>query len=167
MLIRPAACRLRVDAFPTREREATNGINVSYTNTIADERIDAAAMDYFDSCKGFLGCSFHYVVMLDGTVEIGRDPKTLSSRGRNVIRRRDTLFVGVVGGLNSDTGKRQDTVTDAQRTAIAELEQAIADTLDKPLAVIDFTVGWVNRAEADNIEDAMEMELEERLDRTE
>lgn len=167
LTVRPAACRLRVDAFPTRERTETTALNIGYTNTVADERIDAAAMDYFDACKSYLGCTFHFVVLLDGTVEIGRNPKTLTSRGRSATRRHDTIFIGVVGGLNFDAGTREDTMTDAQREAVAELEQAIADNLNKPLDVIDFTVDWTGRADVDAVEDAKEIALEEQLDRTE
>lgn len=165
--IRPAACRLRIDAFPTVERTETAALNIAYTNTIADDRIDAAAMDYLDACKSYLGCTFHFVILLDGMVEIGRNPKTLSSRGRSAARRYDTIFIGVVGGLNCETGTREDTMTDAQRDAVAALEQAIADTLNKPLDVIDFTVGWTGRADADATEEAEEIALEEQLDRTE
>lgn len=166
LTIRPAACRLRVDMFPTRERPETTALNISYTNTIADYRIDAAAMDYFDARRSYLGCTFHYVIMLDGSIEIGRDPKTLSSRGRCAARRHDTVFIGVVGGLNDEDGRRKDTITDAQREAVAKLEQAIADTLDTSLDVIDFTIGWTSRAEADGIEDAKEEAYEAELDRT-
>ena len=169
LTIRPAACRLRVDAFPTRERLSTTGLTISYTNTIPDDRIDAHAMDYFDACKAYLGCTFHYVIGLDGVVEIGRNPKTLSSRGRSATRRQDTIFIGVVGGLNFEDGKRIDSITDAQREAVAELEQAIADALNTPLDVIDFTIEWTRReeAEADNAAEEKERELEEHLDRTE
>jgi hypothetical protein len=167
LTIRHAACRLRVDAFPTRERTETTALNISYTGTIADDRIDAATLDYLDACKAYLGCTFHFVVLIDGTVEIGRNPKTLSSRGRSAARRHDTVFIGVVGGLNFEDGKREDTMTDAQREAVAELEQAIADSLNTPLDVIDFTVGHTGRAEADQIEDAEEIAIEEQLNRAE
>ena len=167
LTIRPAACRLRVDTFPTRERLSTTGLNISYTNTIADDRIDAHAMDYFDACKAYLGCTFHYVIRLDGVVEIGRNPRTLSSRGRSATRKQDTIFIGVVGGLNFEDGKRIDSITDAQREAVAELEQAIADTLNTPLDVIDFIVGWTGRAEADAVEEDKEEAFEAELDREE
>lgn len=165
--VRPAACRLRTAMFPTLERPRTDALNVSYTNTIVDDRIDAAAMDYIDACKGFFGCSFHYVILTDGTVEIGRNPRTLTSRGRSATRRHDTLFIGVVGGLSFDDGKRADTMTSAQRVALAELEQAIANTLNKPLDVIDFTVGWLGQAAEAAVDDANERALEEQLDRAE
>jgi hypothetical protein len=167
LTIRPAACRLRVDTFPTRERLSTTGLNISYTNTIPYDRIDAHAMDYFDACKAYLGCTFHYVIRLDGVVEIGRNPKTLSSRGRSATRRHDTIFIGVVGGLNFEDGKRIDSITDAQREAVAELEQAIADTLNSPLDVNDRTVGWTDRADADAIEAAKAEVFEAELDRVE
>lgn len=167
LTIRPAVCRLRTDAFPTREREATTGVNISYTGTIADNQIDAAACDYIDACKGYLGCTFHYVVLMDGTVEMGRNPKTLSARGRSATRRHDTIFVGVVGGLSFDDGKRQDTITQAQRDSIAELEQAISDTLQKPLDVIDFTVDWLGRAKIEEAAEAQEEAYEAELDRAE
>ncbi|QLL42821.1 hypothetical protein [Sulfitobacter pontiacus] len=119
LTIRPAVCRLRVDTFPTRERLPTTGLNTSYTNTVPDNRIDAHAMGYFDACMGYLGCTFHYVIRLDGVDEIGRNPKTLSSRGRSTTRRHDTIFIGVVGGLNFEDGKRIDNITDTQRKAVA------------------------------------------------
>ncbi|NKX40404.1 hypothetical protein HGG71_02855 [Rhodobacteraceae bacterium R_SAG2] len=124
-------------------------------------------MDYFDARKSYLGCTFHYVILLDGSVEIGRNPKTLSSRGRSARRRRDTVFIGVVGGLNYEDGKRKDTITDAQREAVADLEQAIADTLSIPLNVIDFTVEWTGSANVEADNEIKEIELEDQLDRTE
>lgn len=165
--VRPAACPLRTDLFPTRLRAATDNLNISYTGTIPDDRIDAAATDYFDAGKSYLGITFHYIIMTDGTVEIGRDPRTLSSRGRSVAHRLDTIFIGVVGGLAFDDGKRLDTITEAQRETIAHLEQAIADALGKPLDVIDHTIEWTRRAEVDAVNEAKEAAFEAALDRAE
>ena len=165
--VRPAACLLRSDLFAKGERQDTTSISIAYTHTIADSRLDAAAIDYIDAGKAFFGCSFHYVVMVDGTIEIGRDPKTMSARGRSSIRRQDTLFIGVVGGLHHDTGQRLDTMTEAQREALADLEQAISNTLQKELDVIDHTIEWTGRAKIEDAQDAQEVALEAELDRIE
>lgn len=149
MNLRPAASRLRTDYFPTRKRAETNCINISYTGTIADPRVDAVALDMVDACKGYFGITYHYVILLNGDIEIGRDPQTTSSRGRLAEKRHDTIFIGVVGGLNMEDGRRIVTITDAQRLALSNLEQAIADVLQKPLDVIDHCVDWVKTAEAD------------------
>ena len=167
MIVRPAACLLRTDMFPTLERDTTTSITISYTHTIADSRIDAAAMDAIDARKHFFGCSFHYVIMVDGTIEIGRNPKTLSARGRSSAYRHSTVYVGVVGGLHHDTGKRLDTMTEAQREALADLEQGIANVLQKHLHIMDHTTDWTSHGKLEEAQDAQEVAFEAELDRIE
>lgn len=135
MKVNRASLPLRTELFATRHREFTEGITVSYTDTVPDPRLDAAAIDYLDSIKRYFGISFHYLVLADARIEIGRDPLTISSRGRS--HERDvTIQIGVVGGRDAG-GNRLSTITTAQREAVEELMQGLSDTLQVPLEVDD------------------------------
>ena len=113
-------------------------ISIAYTHTLPDQRIDAIAVDTFAATRGYFGAQFHYVVKIDGVVEIARDPRSRVASHRLALT-GDTIFIGVVGGRNED-GERIASQSDAQRTAVAELTQALADCLQKPLDVDDLTV---------------------------
>lgn len=156
--------------FQTRLREEPpRGIAVAYTNTLADPRIDADAIDMLDASRSFMSITYHYVVRVDGVVEVGRDPKRLTSRTRKPFVNHDELHVGTVGGLN-ENGEREQTTTQEQAEALAELEQALADALGKPLEVHDARVNWCKSPEErdayvdpDQIDEA-EIEQEAALD---
>lgn len=136
MKITRATTLLRTALFATRERTETTDVVISYTDTVPDPRIDAAFMDWFDARKYYLGAAFHYIVKTDGTVEIARNPRTISSR----VNRQDqghSIIIGLVGGRDED-GLRVTTINPAQREAVEELLQGLADTLQVPLGVTDY-----------------------------
>lgn len=141
--IRRAPTRLRTDYFKTRTRDLSEitDVLIKYGPTIPDPRIDANFFDAVLPSKGYFGVPFHYVVKMDSTVEVARDPLTTSTVGHR-IHVPHNLTIGVVGGLDEETGARIDTLTDAQREAIEELLQRLADFLCKPLEVTDLTAGW-------------------------
>lgn len=161
MKINRATHTLKTDAFSTRDRETTRGIVVAYTDTIADPRIDAQFLDEFDSRKAYLGATYHFVVKVDGTVEIGRKPSTISSRIKKVLQ-PDHILIGVVGGRDED-GNRVTTITDAQRNTVELLMQRISDALQVPLEVTDYVENKRLRDEAAQAE-VIEEELEEAMD---
>ena len=138
---RPAAS-LRTALFPTAPRETTSKILVSYTNQVPDVRIDAQAVDMADASRAYFGCIYHYVIGTSGRIEVGRDPRTCSPKTRQKRFHKQALFIGVVGGLSADTGRRISTITDAQNEAVEWLMQALADTLGVELEVIDHTEHW-------------------------
>lgn len=128
---------LRTDTFRTQERGeyATRGVLIRYTNTVNDPRIDAAFMDTLDCAKGFFGITSHYVVRTSGTVEIGRDPKTISSSPPRRYH-HDHIVIGVVGGLELN-GHQRANDTPEQDEAVEELLQALSDALQVPLEITD------------------------------
>jgi hypothetical protein len=128
---------LRVDLFKTREREHTKGIFVGYLNTPPDPRICVEVMDEYDCCHGNFGVRHHFIVKTDGTVQVGRDIRTVAAHSRTQFDRWEQVAIGVVGGRNPDTYTVEDTLTDAQAAAIEELLQYCADTLGVPLEVHD------------------------------
>lgn len=136
MHIVPASKILRTDMFKTMERPETTGVFVAYTRTIADPRIDAAFFDTIHCQRGYFGGLWHYVVRLDGTVEIGRGPRTISSYSSDSFYAETQIYIGIVGGRDFDTGDFKQTVTPEQDAAVEELIQAIANALNVELEVV-------------------------------
>jgi len=147
------------------DREVTKSINIQFTGTAPDHRIDAAFLDHFDCVHGAFGIQWQYVVRMDGTVEIGRDPRTRSSRTRSPFAHTEALHIGVVGGYNQETGERVQTTTAAQARAIEELLQSCADALNTPLEVFDGRERWASEGYRTDLEIAEGQDAE--LDRLE
>ena len=132
-----ASSLLRTELFPVMDRDKTNRVILSYTGHTPDPRIDAHAIDLFDAGLGYLGGSHHYVITTEGRIEVGRDPWTRSPRTRTKRYQREGIFVGVVGGIDVETGHRLASVTEAQNEAVEWLLQALADNLGVELEVVD------------------------------
>lgn len=138
MIIQTPAATLRTDLFKTKRRDSTDRILVRYTRTEADPRIDAEYLDMASSARGYLGIPFHYLILVSGTVEIGRNPNVIAAYGRKIDTQHQ-IVVGVVGGLNSDGGQIA-TMDAGQSEALEELLQGLADAFGVPLEVTDNTV---------------------------
>ena len=130
-----ARSTLRTDLFKMLPREQMTGVSIVYTNTIADTRIDAHALDQVDAAKFFMGITYSYVILMDGTVELARDPLTYNSAGP-LATRHCNILIGVVGGCDED-GNAIPTATPAQREAVEWLIQALANALNRPLEITD------------------------------
>ncbi len=126
--------------------------------------MDAAALDYFDACKGFLSVSYHYVVPTSGRIEIGRSPQTRTSRG-SYFQRQNEIWIGVVGGRDEE-GNRVSTETPEQRDAVEELIQAVADCLQTSLVVTDYVADKTLRDQLATQEEA-DIQREAELDASE
>ncbi len=130
---------IRTDFFTTRERPSTLGCWIRYTGTLNDPRIDAVFIDDLDGKKKYFGCTYHYLIRSDGTIELGRDPKTISSVGKKHVQPHQ-IVIGVVGGLAfGDNGSVDQAATDTpeQEASVEWLLQALADTLNVPLEITD------------------------------
>jgi len=160
MKITRATQTLRVEFFKTLPRSETTGISVLYTDTVADPRIDAAAMDYSDAMRGFFGCAYHYLIKATGEVEIGRDPTTRTSRGYAAYREFNVM-VGVDGGRDAE-GNRVQTVTTEQREAVEWLLQSIANVLQVPLEISGNIAGLYD--DPDDVTDLDDPEDDEQDD---
>ncbi|UWR03261.1 N-acetylmuramoyl-L-alanine amidase [Ruegeria conchae] len=150
--------------FATLPREKTTGLVVRYTHHPPDPRIDAAIIDIEHAKTGRLGIGWHYLVQVDGTVELCRHPLTHGAVGRDNFT-RSHIQIGVVGGRDRETGKFSETLTTAQRDALEALYQKLADTLGVPLE-IDESLEKFTLLQHDQSE-AADVELEDRLDRNE
>ncbi len=92
----------------------------------------AKDIDRWHKQRGFNKIGYHYVVDLDGTIEVGRRETEVGAhcQGRN----SRSIGVCYIGGLAKDGKTVKDTRTDAQKAA---LEQLLTDLVDKyPQATI-------------------------------
>lgn len=83
----------------------------------------AADIDQWHRRRGFRKIGYHYVILLDGTIQSGRP---LSEAGAHCLNHnKDSIGICYIGGLTADGKKPKDTRTirqkEAMRTLIAGL----------------------------------------------
>lgn len=135
--IEPAPSNLRAQMFRTRERDSTDTIFVSYTNTPPDPRIDVRVMDDFDAHAGHFGLTYHYLIKTDGTIQEGRPIMTIAAQPKNLAIKLHCIAIGIVGGRDPETYELEDTITTEQEASLEDLMQHLADTLQVELTVED------------------------------
>ena len=80
--------------------------------------IGVKEIDSWHKARGWSGCGYHFIIKLDGTIEVGRDIEVNGAhcKGYN----RSSIGICYVGGKGDD-GKPEDTRTDAQKKTISAL----------------------------------------------
>ncbi len=68
--------------------------------------------------RGFKDIGYHYVILLDGTIEKGREENIQGAHCQ--FQNIDTLAICYIGGLDKNQ-KAKDTRTDAQKKSLKEL----------------------------------------------
>lgn len=77
---------------------------------------DAADIDSWHKAKGWAGIGYHYVVKLDGTVELGRP---IEKPGAHVEGyNANSIGIVYIGGVAKDGKTPKDTRTPAQKEAL-------------------------------------------------
>ncbi len=107
-------------------------IIVHCSATIGGADFHATDIDRWHRQRGFNKIGYHYVVDLDGSIEVGRDETEVGAhcQGRN----SRSIGVCYIGGLAKDGKTAKDTRTDAQKKA---LERLLASLVKKyPQATI-------------------------------
>ncbi|MCM1137980.1 MAG: N-acetylmuramoyl-L-alanine amidase [Muribaculum sp.] len=94
-------------------------IIVHCTATPAGRNVTVREIATWHRQRGFNGIGYHYVVMLDGTVENGRPVEKIGAhcKGQN----SNSIGVVYVGGLSEDYSVPLDTRTLKQRIALRSL----------------------------------------------
>ncbi len=97
-------------------------IIVHCTATPAGRAVTAAEVDRWHRERGFDGIGYHYLVGLDGTIEVGRPEERVGAHclGHNAR----SIGVCYVGGCDREM-RPADTRTDAQRRALLRLLKAL------------------------------------------
>ena len=95
-----------------------NHIVVHATATKENQFFNAKDIDAWHRKKGWSGNGYHYVVLLDGTVEKGRPDAKIGAHVKGF--NRDSIGVVYVGGLDKN-GNPKDTRTALQKESLKEL----------------------------------------------
>lgn len=90
-------------------------IHCSATERTADFRL--SDIDKWHRARGWNGCGYHFVVDLDGTIEVGRPVAEVGAHAYGYNRR--SIGICYVGGAIG--GSWADTRTDAQKKALRTL----------------------------------------------
>ena len=99
---------------------------------LADSVLRIADINRYHRSLGWKGCGYHYVIPTDGTIEAGRDETEEVAHCKN--HNRHSIGVCYIGGLSAD-GKPMDTRTEAQRTALRKLLEALHRKYPRALIV--------------------------------
>ena len=113
------------------KRKATDYIVVHCTATAEGKSFTAKDIDRWHREKGWNGIGYHYVVLLDGTIEAGRPADAVGAH----VEGYNSVSIGVVyvGGVDAK-GKSKDTRTAAQKRS---LELLVKDLVERyPKAVV-------------------------------
>lgn len=102
---------------PTNMRTITE-IIIHCTATKEGQNYTAKDIERWHRALGWNGCGYHYIVRLDGTIDLGR---TLSEIGAHTKGHNNhSIGVCYVGGLDGN-GKPKDTRTEPQKKALRAL----------------------------------------------
>lgn len=112
-------------------------IVVHCTATREGQHYTAADIDRWHKVRGWSGIGYHKVVLLDGTVEIGRDPDHDGNAAEHVGAHvygfnQDTLAVVYVGGVAADGRTPKDTRTEKQRQSLLDVVRGWMRGFDIP-----------------------------------
>lgn len=109
---------LRTDLFKTVDRGDTRFIAVRDTRTQAHQSIDIKEMDLRHCRQGRLGVGYHFLLLVDGSIQLGRNLKTVGSHSRKYDA--NSVAIGVVGGVNKE-GELANTRSPDQLLSLDEL----------------------------------------------
>ena len=100
-----------------------NEIIVHCTDTTASPRIHAIDVDRWHKERGFWGIGYHYLINVDGQIELGRPIDMIGAhcKGHNA----NSVGICYVGGRLARGGVKTDTRTLAQKKSIKILIQRL------------------------------------------
>lgn len=105
------------------------------------QNFKAKDIDAWHKQRGFKGIGYHYVIDLDGNVEMGRPEDEIGAHCLNHNAR--SIGICYIGGLDT-TGKAKDTRTPQQKAALVKL---VADLkLKYPNATVHGHSEFANKA---------------------
>jgi N-acetylmuramoyl-L-alanine amidase len=128
---------LRTELFKTVARGETRVIAVRDTLTLPSEDTDATVIDSMHCQQGRFGIGYHFLVTLNGNIQLCRDINTCGSHSRNLDD--ISVAIGVTGGVDEE-GKRLNTRNPTQNEAIHDLVEFLsitypqAEVSDRPTA---------------------------------
>lgn len=108
-----------------------NKIIIHCSATKEGEYFDREDIKVWHLARGFKDIGYHYVILLDGTIQHGRDIEKIGAHctGYN----KDSIGICYIGGLDKE-GKPKDTRTKSQKIAISRLLEELKEQF--PIAII-------------------------------
>lgn len=111
-------------------------IIVHCTATKQGQHFTTADVDRWHRAKGWKGIGYHYLVLLDGTIQQGRPEDMIGSHCLN--HNKYSIGVCYVGGLDAN-GHPKDTRTEAQKQSLRTLLQQLKSKYPNALIVSHHT----------------------------
>ena len=106
-----------------------NKIIIHSTATPDGREVSAEEITRWHKHRGFATIGYHYVIGLDGEIELGRSVHESGAHARGHNRR--SIGVVYVGGMNKSMSKPKDTRTEEQDTALTNLIIALLEMYPK------------------------------------
>jgi N-acetylmuramoyl-L-alanine amidase len=101
-------------------------------------------VDKWHKARGFVCIGYHYVILLDGRVELGRP---VSQPGAHVAGHNEkTIGVCYIGGIDANTFKPKDTRTPEQKFAMAVLVKTLKNVFPNAAVVGHRDMPGANKA---------------------
>ena len=95
--------------------------------------LDAAEINRWHLKRGWNGIGYHYVVLLDGTIEYGR---SIYKQGAHVKGENEgSIGICYVGGMSKDMKKAKDTRTQAQKDSLIKLMHELIYKYNKDMTI--------------------------------
>ena len=86
---------------------------------------NAADIDQWHKARGWSGIGYHYVILLDGTIEEGRPEQKVGAHAYGHNSR--SIGICYIGGKNKEQTEVKDTRTEAQKCELENLIRTLAD----------------------------------------
>lgn len=99
-----------------------NMVVIHCTATKEGQDFTAKDIDMWHKERGWKGIGYHYVVRLNGGIDIGRDQEEIGAHAKGY--NRNSIGIVYVGGIGSD-GKDKDTRTKEQKESLMGLVEII------------------------------------------
>lgn len=110
------------------KRKVTDFLVVHCTATPEGKDFTRADIDKMHRQRGFVAIGYHYLIRLDGRVEIGRPEEAIGAHVEGYNSR--SIGISYVGGVDAK-GKAKDTRTVAQKEALILLLRSLAQRYPK------------------------------------
>ena len=118
-IVGPATMAKLIPVRLKKSRRSINEIIVHCTATPEGKEYSVADIRRWHLKRGFSDIGYHYVIHLDGSLELGRDTDISGAHCTN--HNAHSIGVVYVGGVATDAKTPKDTRTAAQKTALASL----------------------------------------------
>ncbi len=118
-IVGPATMAKLIPVRLKKSRRSINEIIVHCTATPEGKEYSVADIRRWHLKRGFSDIGYHYVIHLDGSLELGRDADLSGAHCTN--HNAHSIGVVYVGGVATDAKTPKDTRTAAQKAALASL----------------------------------------------